>query len=256
MFIASKLLAFAIAPLFWVLLLLLLGSLALAWRRPRLGRGLTWMALLALVAACWTSGPELLVRTLESRHPRPAAVDMQQQVGIVVLGGALSSPELWDSHRQVGLNEQAERMTEAVALMRQYPHLRLLFTGGIASLSATGATEAARAQVFFESMGVDPARVLYEQASRNTYENALYSAALPGVDKQQPWLLLTSAFHMPRSMGVFRTTGWNVTPWPVDYRTVAHDSWFDFSVRTGPGLWTLALHEWLGMAAYRIAGWI
>lgn len=256
MFIASKLLAFAIEPLFWVLLLLLASGLVSAWRRPRLGRGLTWMALLVLVAACWTSGSEALLRSLESQHPRPAALDMHQHVGVVVLGGALSSPELWESHRQVGLNEQAERMTEAVALMRQYPHLRLLFTGGIANLSATGATEAIRARVFFEAMGVDPARVVYEEASRNTYENALHSAGLPGVDRQQPWLLLTSAFHMPRSMGVFRKSGWNVTPWPVDYRANAHDSWFDFSLRYGPRLWALALHEWLGMVAYRIAGWI
>lgn len=256
MFLASKLLAFAIEPLFWVLLLLASGALVSAWRRPRLGRGLSSLALLVLVASCWTSGSESLVRALESRHPRPAALDMRQQVGIVVLGGALSSPELWDSHRQVGLNEQAERMTEAVALMRRHPHLRMLFTGGIANLSATGTTEAARAQVFFEAMGVDPARVVYEEASRNTYENALYSAGLPGVDRKQGWLLLTSAFHMPRSMGVFRKSGWNVTPWPVDYRTTAHDSWFDFSIRYGPELWALALHEWLGMAAYRIAGWV
>lgn len=256
MFIASKLLAFAIEPLFWVLILLATGLCLTSWRWPRLGRTLNWMALLALVAACWTSGSEALVRALESRHPQPAAIDLRQQVGIVVMGGALSSPELWHSHRQVGLNAQAERMTEAVALMRQYPHLRLLFTGGIATVSVVGATEAERARVFFEAMGVDPARVVYESQSRNTYENALYSARLPGVDQRQSWLLLTSAFHMPRSMGVFRKVGWNVTPWPVDYRTVAHDSWFDFSLHAGPGFWNLALHEWLGIAAYRMAGWI
>jgi len=256
MFIASKLLSFAIEPLFWVLALLAAGLCLSSWRRPRLGRTLSWMALLVLFAACWTSGSEALVRALESRHLRPAAIDMGQQVGIVVLGGALSSSELWESHRQVGLNEQAERMTEAVALMRRYPHLRLLFTGGVATVSAVGASEAERAQVFFEAMGVDPARVAYESQSRNTYENALYSAGLPGVDQRQAWLLLTSAFHMPRSMGVFRRVGWNVTPWPVDYRTVAHDSWFDFSLQSGPRFWTLALHEWLGIAAYRMAGWI
>ena len=81
-------------------------------------------------------------------------------------------------------------------------------------------------------------RVLYEDASRNTYENALLSARLSGVDNRQPWLLLTSAFHMPRAMGVFSQTGWNVTPWPVDYRMTPHDSWFDFSLHYGPRLWS------------------
>lgn len=255
MFLASKLLAFAIEPLFWVLLLLLAGLLLLRLR-PQLGQALGWMALLVLAASCWTSGPEVLVRSLESRYARPATIDVRQQVGVVVLGGALSSPELWAAHRQVGLNEQAERMTEAVALLRQYPHLRLLFTGGIAGVSATGATEAQRARAFFDAMGIEPSRVVYEASSRNTYENALHSASVAGVDKNQPWLLLTSAFHMPRSMGVFRRVGWNVTPWPVDYRTTAHDSWFDFSLHNGPSLWSLALHEWLGIWAYRIAGWL
>jgi uncharacterized SAM-binding protein YcdF (DUF218 family) len=256
MFLASKLLAFAIQPLFWVLVLLTAAVLAWAWRRPYIGQRCSAVALLVLVVACWTSGSEVLVRTLESRYPQPAAVDMNRHVGIVVLGGALSSPQLWEEHRQVGLNEHAERMTEAIALMRRHPHLRLLFTGGIATVAATGTPEAERARRFFEAMGVDPARVVYESASRNTYENAVHSAALPGVDKQQPWLLLTSAYHLPRAMAVFEHAGWNVTPWPVDYRTTAHDSWFDFSMYQGPNLWTLALHEWLGMAAYRMAGWI
>ncbi len=251
MFLASKLLSFAIEPLFWVLVFLATGLL-LMWRRPRLGRGLVWLALLALIGSSWTSGPEELVRALESRYPRPQSIDMQQQVGIVVLGGALSNSRLWTEHGQVGLNDQAERMTEAVALMRQYPHLRLLFTGGIAAVDGSGATEAQRARMFFDSMGVDPARVLYEDQSRNTHENALYSAGLAGIDRRQPWLLLTSAFHMPRAKGVFDRVGWNVTPWPVDYRSTAHDSWFDFSLHYGPGLWTLALHEWLGIWAYRL----
>jgi len=84
----------------------------------------------------------------------------------------------------------------------------------------------------------------------------VYSAAVPGVDNKQAWLLLTSAFHMPRAMGVFNRAGWNVTPWPVDYRMTPHDSWFDFSLHYGPRLWALALHEWLGFWAYRLLGWL
>lgn len=255
MFLASKLLAVLIEPLFWVLLLLVAGVL-LGRHRARLGRMLSASALLALLVSSWTSGPEALLRTLESRYDRPAEQELPHFAGIVVLGGALSSPELWEAHPQVGLNEQAERMTEAVALMRSHPNLRLLFTGGNAKISGEGVSEALRAKVFFDAMGVDPARVGYESESRNSYENALLTASMPGVDKTQRWLLLTSAFHLPRAMGVFTHAGWNVTPWPVDYRTTAHDSWFDFSLHDGPQLWQLALHEWLGYAAYRMAGWL
>lgn len=255
MFIASRLLTFALQPLFWVLVLLL-ASLLLAHWRPRTGQALGWVALLVLTLSFWTSGSEELLRTLETRYPQPAPIDMEQQVGVVVLGGALSDPALWTAHHQVGLNEHAERMTEAVAMLRRYPHLRLVFTGGIGNIAGTGPTEAVRAKAFFDAMGVDPARVVYEDRSRNTYENALHSAALSHVDKRQPWLLLTSAFHMPRAMGVFTHEGWNVTPWPVDYRTTPADGWFDFSLHSGPALWSLALHEWLGMVAYRMAGWM
>ncbi len=255
MFIASKLLSFVIEPLFWVLVLLLSGLL-LARRRPRLGQRLSWLALIVLVLSSWTSGPEVLMRELESRYPPASTVDPTQYAGIVVLGGALSYSKLWTEHNRVALNEQAERMTEAVALMHQYPHLRLLFTGGSGSVLAGEQSEAQRAKLFFDTMGVETSRVVYESRSRNTYENALFSAAVNGIDHKKPWLLLTSAFHMPRAMGVFSRTGWNATPWPVDYRATAHDSWFDFSLHDGPQLWELALHEWLGFYAYRVAGWI
>jgi uncharacterized SAM-binding protein YcdF (DUF218 family) len=251
MFIASKLLAFALEPLFWVLFLLL-GGLLLLQRRPRLGKGLAWGALLALVASTWTPLPLLALHTLEMRFPQPpAGTDMRQFVGVVVLGGALSRSEVWVASGQVALNEHAERMTTAVALARKHPHLKLLYTGGIASLDATGLTEAVRARIFFDEMGVNPEQVLYEDKSRNTFENAIYSARLPGVDKAGRWLLLTSANHMPRSMGVFTRAGWNVTPYPVDYGTTSELDWLDFSMHFGPRIWQSALHEMLGYYAYR-----
>lgn len=255
MFIASKLLSFAIEPLFWVLVLLLSGLL-LAQRWPRQGRRLSWLALTVLVLSSWTSGPEVLLRELESRYPAASTVDPHQFAGVVVLGGALSHSDLWTEHNRIALNEQAERMTEAVALMRQYPHLRLLFAGGSGSVLSGGLSEAQRAKIYFDAMGVDASRVSYESRSRNTYENAVFGATVDGIDNKKPWLLLTSAFHMPRAMGVFTRAGWNATPWPVDYRTTAHDSWFDFSLHSGPRLWELALHEWLGFHAYRMVGWI
>ena len=254
MFVASKLLAFVIQPLFWVLAALL-GGLLLARRRPLLSKRLTWAALFALLLGCWAYLPSALLLRLESRHAQlPPSTDMRQFTGVVVLGGALARSDLWTAHNQVALNDSAERMTAAVGLARKYPHLQLLFTGGIASLPPAGLTEAVRARKFFDEMGVDASRVLYEAASRNTLENASLSAVLAGVDPKQRWLLLTSAYHMPRSMGVFTKAGWNVTPYPVDYRTDSAPDWYDFSLRYGPELWELALHETLGYWVYRLVG--
>jgi uncharacterized SAM-binding protein YcdF (DUF218 family) len=256
MFVASKLLAFALQPLFLVFILLLLGLLV--WpRRPRLGRGLAWAALLALVASTWTPIPVALMHRLESRYPAPPEdLDLRAYAGVVVLGGALSDSALWETHGKVALNEQAERMTEAVALARLHPHLKLLFTGGNASVVGRGLPEANRARMYFDRMGVPPAQVQYEGQSRNTAENAQLSARLPGVDKQARWLLLTSANHMPRSMGVFLKAGWNVTPYPVDYRSTGQLDWLDFSLSSGPDTWHTVLHETLGYYVYRWFGQI
>ena len=256
MFVASKFLAFAVEPLYWVLVFLVAGLLL--WPRwPRLGKRLSWLALVVLLLSGWVFVPSMLLRNLESRYPPlPAGTEMQHYVGVVVMGGALSNSKLWTEHKQVALNDQAGRMTAAVTLTQRYPHLKVIFSGGIASVPPTGLTEAERAKQFFDELGVPASAVVYEAGSRNTYENAYYSSLIPGADIQQPWLLLTSAYHMPRSMGVFEKIGWNVTPYPVDYRTTSDLSWYDYSLHFGPGPWDLALHELLGYYVYKMAGMI
>jgi uncharacterized SAM-binding protein YcdF (DUF218 family) len=105
-------------------------------------------------------------------------------------------------------------------------------------------------------MGVPPNSVIYESASRNTHENALLTAQIAGLDITQPWLLLTSAAHMPRAMATFAKAGWNVTAYPVDFQTADEMEWTQYSMSGGPGSWEMALHEVLGLVAYRIKGWL
>ena len=254
MFLASKLLSFFTQPLAWAALLLF-GALLCLPRRRRSGMRLGWLALAVLLLQGWEPLPEAVLRQLEAQYPEPAAERrLGQYAGIVVLGGALESARIWQSHGQVPMNDAAERMTVPISLLRQEPHLRLLFTGGEGNLLAEGTSEAALAKAFFDSMGVPPQQVVYESASRTTYENAVFSAALPGVDPRQPWLLLTSAFHMPRSVATFRKAGWNVTPYPVDFRTGDSTAWTQYSLWLGAEKWQLVLHELAGLLAYRLAG--
>jgi uncharacterized SAM-binding protein YcdF (DUF218 family) len=171
-----------------------------------------------------------------------------------VLGGALESAYVSQSHAQPLMNDGAERMTSAVAMLQRNPHLRVLFTGGEGAMFGTGPSEAERAKVFFDSMGVSPERVMYEAASRNTYENAVLAARLPGIDTTQRWLLVTSAWHMPRSVATFAKAGWNVTAYPVDFRTGATTPWTEYSLMIGANRWELMLHELAGLLAYRLTG--
>lgn len=254
MFLASKLFSFATQPLAWVVVLLLGGLLCLP-RRRKWGMGLGWAALTVLLLQGWEPLPDALLRQLETQYPGPALqASLQQYAGVVLLGGALEPAYVWEGHGQPALNEAAERMTAPIALLQRYPHLRLLFTGGDGGLLAVGLTEADRARIFFDSAGIDPQRLVYESASRTTFENAVLSAAMPGVNPTQPWLLLTSASHMPRAMAIFRTAGWNVTPYPVDYRSGRHTPWTQYSLERGARKWHLALHEIFGLWAYRLAG--
>ena len=253
MFVVAKLLAFITQPLAWVVALLLPG-LVLLRRRGRAGTALLWGALAVLLLQGWEPLPDALLRRLEVQHPAPAQLELQRYAGVIVLGGALDSSYVWAGHNQPALNGAAERMTAALPLLQAQARLKLLFTGGEGELLTEGLTEAERARRFYVSMGVDPQRLLLESASRTTYENAVLSAALPGVDKTRPWLLLTSAWHMPRALATFRKTGWNVTPWPADYRAGLDTPWTQYSLAHGAAKWHTALHEVLGLWIYRLTG--
>lgn len=254
MFIASKLLSFATQPLAWVLVLLLAGLLLMSFRRPW-GMRLAWAAVTVLLLQGWEPLPDALLRQLETRYTVPApGTPLLPYAGVVVLGGALESAYVWQGHGQPALNDAAERMTTAVALVQKNPHLRLLFTGGDGELFAGDLTEADRAKIFFDQMGVTPRAVSYESASHTTYENAVLSAKVPGVNPGLPWLLLTSASHMPRAMATFAKAGWNVTAYPVDYRTGLHTPWTQYSLADGAKKWHLLLHEAVGLLTYRLAG--
>jgi uncharacterized SAM-binding protein YcdF (DUF218 family) len=256
LFIAAKLLDLAIQPLNWVALFLALGLIGLR-RRPRAASAVLWAALGLLIVQGWQPLPDALIRQFEARHPAPGSqTDLSHFAGLVVLGGALEPAYVWTSHDQPALNDGAERMTAGLPLLQRYPGFQLLFTGGEGELLAHGLSEAERARIFYQSMGVPPQRLIFEAASRTTYENAVLSAALPGVDKTRPWLLVTSAFHMPRAMGVFQKAGWNVIAYPVDYRTGDETPWSRYSLVGGAGAWHLALHELAGLLSYRLMGYL
>ena len=198
----------------------------------------------------WQTIPEIFLQQFENVYAAPA-YPLDGFAGVVVLGGAFHSEKVWRSRGQVQLTEAAERMTQAVVLLRQYPHLQLIYTGSEGCRGAdpagivVGAPQTAR---FFADMGVPPSRMILEGDSTNTYENATFTAVLPEVDVRQPWLLLTSAAHMPRALATFRKAGWNVMPYPVDYQTAVKRRWWHFSL-------VKSLTKWQNVA-YETCGWV
>lgn len=249
-YLAAKLLALLTQPLGWVAALLIL---ALLWRKAMKRLLIAALALLLLIG--WQPLPDLLLRHLENQSAEFAPdADVSAYAGVIVLGGAQEAALQSLAHKQPLLNGGAERMTAVTALHLRFPHLKILFTGGEGRLVAEGPSEAERAKAFFTTQGIAADRVLYESASRNTYENAVLSAQLAGVDKAARWLLVTSAWHMPRALATFQKAGWNVTAYPVDFRTGDATPWSEYSLLGGAERWQIALHETLGQAMYALAG--
>lgn len=253
MFLLSKIVNTMAQPLNWVVLLLALGLLR-SLHNPAKGRHYSVLALVLLLLMGFSTLPDSVVSMLEDQHAEvPPDADLSGYAGMVVLGGALEAGRLSHYH-QPQLSDSAERMTAAVSLWQHHPQLRLVFTGGEGELFGSGPSEAERAGRFFDSMGVAHSALTLESRSQNTFDNAVFTAQIPGIDKRQRWLLVTSAWHMPRALATFEKAGWNVTPYPVDFRTAGVTPWTVYNLADGAERWGLLLHELFGIAAYRLTG--
>jgi len=248
--IFSKTLGWVSAPEAVLLIILIIGS-ALLWTRwARLARVIVsavtvvFMAIAALPIGSWLLSP------LEDRFAGPG-VPPAQVYGIIVLGGSRSLGKSI-ARDQVVLNGNSERLTMMATLARRYPRARLVFTGGSNRLFSRPEREADIAHRLLVELGVDTARLLLERESRNTWENATNSFDLVKPLPGQTWLLITSARHMPRAMGAFRKAGWQIQPYPVDYRTSGRGSWFRIRWNFYSGMSGLrhGLHEWIGLIVY------
>ncbi len=241
-FSIAKLLGLLLQPSLLLLLCaaagLLLHSAALAW----VGVG-GLLAIVVLPINQWAARP------LEEAVPRPP--DPPRVDGILVLGGAVREDVSAD-RQMTALNAAAERMTEAVVLARRYPEARIVFTGGSGRLLRRQTSEAEQARRLFDALGVPEARVVYESASRTTWENAALTRKMVVPAPGEVWLLVTSALHMPRALRIFAALGWNLQPWAVAYRTRRSGlRWFEAPGERIAGL-DVAAHEWLGLLACRL----
>jgi len=252
-FFASKLFWLIASPLNACILGALVGIALLRWR-PALARVTILACVACLALMTFSPAGNLLLRPLEERFPTPPA-DMPAPYGILVLGGAIDG-DLSAKHDQVVLEEGGSRITQAALLARRYPNARVFYTGGSPWANGGDSVEARQARDLLIGLGVTSQRVGIEERSRNTYENARYSADILKPQPDQVWLLVTSAFHMPRSMGLFRKAGFNVVAYPTDFHTffdARDDEALLFRV-TELSLCDLAIHEWIGLTAYYASG--
>jgi uncharacterized SAM-binding protein YcdF (DUF218 family) len=253
-FILSKVLGFFAIPSNLVIAFGLLGIVLSATRRARIGKYLMMVSLIALAVIGLSPLGNALIIPLEQRYP-PWDDTRGPPDGIVVLGGAIT-PDVSAARDDVALNEAAERLTATVALARRYPDARIVYSGGTGALIYREGSEAATAVRLFESLGIPHARITAEEQSRNTVENAVLSLLVAMPQPGERWLLVTSGYHMPRAMGVFRQAGFPVEAYPVDWRTRGpQDALRPFStLGSGMERTDTAAREWVGLLVYWLTG--
>jgi uncharacterized SAM-binding protein YcdF (DUF218 family) len=253
-FALSKTAGFFASPSNLLVAIGVVGVVLLWTRWARAGRWLAAVGLVAILLAGLSPLGNWLIAPLEDRFP-PWDASRGAPAGIVVLGGAVS-PDLTMARNEPDLNEAAERITATVELARRYPSARIIYSGGNGRLLYREGIEAEAAATLFERMGLPRQRLILEGKSRNTVENAEFSLALAAPEPGERWLLVTSAYHMPRSIGIFRRLGFAVEAYPVDWRTQGKDEpVFPFdSVAAGLRRTDTAAREWIGLVAYYLTG--
>ncbi|HET7888614.1 MAG TPA: YdcF family protein [Bradyrhizobium sp.] len=253
-FLLSKTLGTMLMPVNFLIGIGLIGAILLPTRYARSGRRLMVASVLLLALCGFSPLGRFLILPLEERFPSWDAARGAPD-GIVVLGGAID-PDLSAALGRPALGRSGDRIVATAELARRYPNARVVFSGGNANLVGdASAKEADYGLTMLEELGVARERLAAERLSRNTVENAEFTKKVADPKPGERWLLVTSAYHMPRSIGLFRKAGFQIEAFPVDRRSSKSEV-FEFSSVSTNGLdrTDIAMREWIGLVAYRLTG--
>jgi uncharacterized SAM-binding protein YcdF (DUF218 family) len=252
LFVLAKLLTIFVTPSDISVLALVGAAVALEGGRVRLSRNI--LIGVAAFFLLFGFGPlgNWLARPIEDRFGQPPA-GMPPPDCIIELGGAIDAG-ISHARNSVVFDESGARLTETAIEARRYPNAHIVLSGGSGSLIFPKFDEATVARRLLIALGVDASRITIETRSRTTYENALLSRPL--VKTGETCLLVTSALHMPRAVGVFRHLGYAIVPDPAGYLTSGRptDFWRVKDMLGGLERTDAAFHEWIGLFVYRLAG--
>ena len=185
---------------------------------------------------------------------KPSKYPVQQLKGVIVLGGSFNIGLQTKERNEVSLNSSAERLTKVLEIYNKNSKVLILFTGFSAQLKPQGWSESDMAKMFFLEQGVRSENLIFENKSRNTFENIIYSKDIIKTHKGT-WGLVTSASHIPRSYFSFKKQGLILEPISTDYRTGKSSIfWINFDIKKGLENWNIILHEVVGISYYKITG--
>ena len=254
-FFLSKTLWFFFNPINILLFLLLIGIIFHFFDKKKLYKIINIITLILFILIVILPTGKYLLWKLESSYSMPKTLPPDID-GILILGGGVNEI-LTYQHQQMSLNENVERLTESIDLMRRFPNAKIVFSGGIATLSKPKLTGIDVAKMFYTRMGVDINRIIFEDKSRNTYENFVFSKKFIDNKNNEKWLLVTSAFHMKRAMNVAEKLGLNFISYPVDFslsKDFNFKYWYYANYSANINYFYFATHEYIGLIAYYLTG--
>jgi uncharacterized SAM-binding protein YcdF (DUF218 family) len=250
-FVLSKLLWFFIQPSHIIIWLVAATAVLLWCNRVRSARWFAAAAIGFLLLLGITPVGFWMLQGLENRYSRPA--NLPRLDGILVLGGGNDTAVLLSRHAY-GQDRAMARLVSAYALARRHPSAKVVFSGGSGELNDQTFSESVAARDILLALGLPPSRLILEGKSRNTWENMVFTKALVRPKPGETWVLATSAFHMPRAMGIAKKADWPMLPWPTDYRTTRETHYRFEDVITNLDLTDAAVREYIGLLSYRVSG--
>ena len=252
-FIVSKIVGIFAQPLNLMALFLGIAGSLFHLRKARIAKYIFLFVGLFFVLFGYTQFSDLALSILERQYKQPELTRLEKEsLGIIILGGTTSR------HKQVKknwyhLNSSAERITEAVILSKKHPSALLVFTGGSGHLVGREGEEALAFRTLFEQMDAITNEVLLETEAKNTWQNATNTIAMVKNRNISTWLLVTSAFHMTRSVGSFEKAGLEVIAWPTDYRAeTLKFPWITANSTEQFSKMNILFHELIGLLAYKL----
>jgi uncharacterized SAM-binding protein YcdF (DUF218 family) len=256
-YILSKLIGILVSPLIWILIGILISGILTIKKSKYAIKSLIATILIATIF----TNPFVANTAFHhwEKGMKKHAIDTTQKYDIaVVLSGMVAYGE---NPKQSNFGQSVDRILEATRLYHAGIVSKILITGGNASIQYDQPPESEILQQFLTQMAVPDSAIIMEKQSRNTHENALYTAKLlRKLDMQsQTILLITSAYHMRRSIACFDKQHIKVTPAPVDFYAPTVKT--DIANTLTPSLtalnqWDILLHEWIGILYYKLLGYM
>ena len=250
-FYLSKILNFFINPLYILSLIILIQLFTIFFlQSKKLVIFFSKLFLILFLIFGYSPLSNFLLSKIED-HIQTSKYPVQQLTGVIVLGGSFNSGLESKERNEVSLNSSAERLTKALEIYKKNPRLIILFSGFSGELKPQGWSESDMAKKFFLDQGVKLDNLIFENRSRNTFENIKYSKDIIA-NYKGTWGLITSASHMPRSFFAFKKQGLILEPISVDYKTGTNKVfWINFDISSGLINWNIILHELIGISYYK-----